>query len=317
MYSFLVADFHTDVLSASLEQDRLLTEEGAVGQVDLPRMERGGVGLAVFALFPFSGPHRDPWANVRQQLLLARSLAAARWIRLLRKKRHLLAVSRTYRPKVVLSLEGACPLAPEGRYQRERLALLARWGVRLVNLTWNYNNPFASAAVEQDQYGLTPLGRALLADMNHHRMLLDVSHLAERSFWEAIEQTRLPPVASHSNAKSLCDHPRNLSTSQIKAIAQRKGVIGVNFCPAFLSSTRQATIDDVIRHIDYLLEVVGEEAVAIGTDFDGISRTPVGLADVAMLPQLIQRLRARGYAPAVLEKLLWRNVWRVLGLTFA
>ena len=148
---------------------------------------------------------------------------------------------------MVLSLEGACPLAPEGRYQRERLALLARWGVRLVNLTWNYNNPFASAAVEQDQYGLTPLGRALLADMNHHRMLLDVSHLAERSFWEAIEQTRLPPVASHSNAKSLCDHPRNLSTSQIKAIAQRKGVIGVNFCPAFLSSTRQATIDDVIR----------------------------------------------------------------------
>ena len=314
----IIADFHLDVLSAALEQGRDLTRWNHSGHVDLPRMERAGVDLAVFALFPYGSRTQPLWNRVLQQLQLVLRLAEDKRVQLLRRGRHLLAPARQYRPRIALSLEGACPLVINDHYARHRLVFLSQLGVQLVNPTWNYSNIFASAAMDPGRkYGLTKAGKNLIEDMNQLRMLLDVSHLSETSFWGAVEHSLLPPVASHSNAKALCDHPRNLTRAQIKAIAERRGVVGVNLCPYFLTTAPTASIDDVLSHIDYLVEVGGIDSVAIGTDFDGISQVCLGLDDITSLPLLAEELDKSGYPRWAVQKILGGNLLRVLNSALA
>jgi membrane dipeptidase len=155
--------------------------------------------------------------------------------------------------------------------------------------------------------GLTSFGREVVKEMNRLGMIVDVSHLNEKGIWDVVELSEKPIIASHSNAKTLCSHRRNLTDKQIKAIAQKGGVIGINFAPQFLRDEGQATLEDVLNHIDYICELVGEDYIGFGSDFDGISSTPEGLKDISYFPAILEGLRKRGYTQEQIDKISHRN----------
>ncbi|NQU07320.1 MAG: membrane dipeptidase, partial [Candidatus Abyssubacteria bacterium] len=159
--------------------------------------------------------------------------------------------------------------------------------------------------------GLTAFGRETLGEMERLGMIVDVSHLNERTFWQVMEATRKPVVATHSNAFSIRNHPRNLTDSQIKAISERGGFIGLNFCPDFLNSGGEASIRDVVRHARRIAEVGGVGVLAVGSDFDGIYSVPKGLEHIGKMGKLVTALRRAGFSQAEIDAIAHRNFLRV------
>jgi membrane dipeptidase len=204
----------------------------------------------------------------------------------------------------ILSIENGDAL--EG--DLDNLERLYARGVRMMILTWNAINAYADGVQEEVHGGLTLLGRDLIAHMQALGMVVDVSHLSVKSFWDVFNAMHGPVVASHSSAASLNPHPRNLTDDQLKAIAQRGGVVGVNFYPLFLG---QPTLERLLDHLDHLVETMGDQHVGLGSDFDGFPGQVVGLEDVSKLPNLTAGLRRRGYAREAILKLLGGNVLRV------
>lgn len=212
-------------------------------------------------------------------------------------------------PTAILACEG-------GEMLKGDLNVLAEFDddvrLRLLTLTWNFENEIGTAAKVNATDGLKPFGFELLAEMDRRGICADVSHLNEAGFWDVIRHAKLPPVASHSNCRWLCDVPRNLWKDQVKAIIERGGFIGVNFYSDFLASDGRATLEDVLRNIDEICALGGEDAVGFGSDFDGIDVWPEGLDHPGKLPGLLELLRERGYTQEQLEKIAGRNYWRVL-----
>ncbi len=178
----------------------------------------------------------------------------------------------------------------------------------MMGLTWNPSNALGDGALGRQHGGLTDLGRSVLRRMEELGVVVDVSHLSEQSFWEALRSTRGPIIASHSNAAALHMHPRNLADEQLRAIAQRGGVVGVNFYAGFLGAP---TLDRVLDHIDHLAKVMGVDHAALGADYDGIPQAPAGLEDVSKLPNLTAGLQRRGYTTEQIHKILGGNALRV------
>lgn len=186
-------------------------------------------------------------------------------------------------------------------------------GVRMVGLTWNNKNIFASGP--DTGTGLTKEGHELIARMNELNITLDLSHLNERGFWQAIEKTASIPIASHSNVYALRNHPRNLKDDQIKAIAEKGGVIGVLlYAPFILKGGKKATLEDLFDHIDYMVDLVGEDHVGIGSDLDGaeIDQFPIGIDRVSDLPKIAKHLIKRGYGVERALKIMGGNFLRVM-----
>lgn len=209
----------------------------------------------------------------------------------------------------ILSLEGGEAL--EGKLYN--LRNFFRLGVRGLTLTWNNRNELADG-VGEGKYatGLSEFGHAVVLEMNRLGMLVDVSHLAEPGFWQVLTTSSAPVIASHSNAFSLCKHRRNLTDDQIKALADQGGVIGINFCPNFLTEdSKTASIDNVIEHIDYMINKGGYDCVGLGSDFDGIRQVPKGLHDVSTLTKISDKLLECGYHESNIEKIMGKNFLRV------
>lgn len=149
----------------------------------------------------------------------------------------------------------------------DRVYEAADLGVKMITLTWNDKNAIASGNKTTD--GLSFFGRDVVRTMEKRRVVVDVSHLNDRSFWEVLEVAERPLVASHSNSRKICAHPRNLTDDQFRAIVERGGLVGLNYCKRFLSEAGYVTHDDVLRHVDHLLELGGEHVLALGSDYDG------------------------------------------------
>jgi membrane dipeptidase len=192
------------------------------------------------------------------------------------------------------------------------LRLLYRLGVRLLTITWSNRNALADGIWEKDtRGGLTSFGKEVIKEMEALGMIIDVSHLAPAGFWDIAEVAAGPFIASHSNAAAVCPHPRNLSDEQIRCVADRGGVVGVNFYGPHLTEFGSASIDDIIRHIEHLWNVAGEDHVGLGTDYDGMDIVPRELEDVTCLPRLVEKLRQRGHSESRLEKFMGGNFLRV------
>ncbi len=196
----------------------------------------------------------------------------------------------------------------------ENLEELYRQGIRLITLTWNEENclgfPNNSDQTVMSQ-GLKPFGIEVVERMNDLGMIVDVSHLSDGGFWDVLKYSKKPVVASHSNARAMCNHQRNLTDDMIRALAQKGGISGVNFYPAFLAESGKADIDDLIRHIDYMYHIGGEDFVAMGTDFDGFD----GELDIRHLGEmnyLYDALKKRKYNDSQIEKFWYKNAMRVM-----
>jgi len=185
----------------------------------------------------------------------------------------------------MLTLEGVDAIGND----LTKLEILYRLGVRSVGLTWNNANLAADGAGEPRGAGLTLLGKEIVKWNNDHQILTDVSHLSEKGFWDVMEISDYP-IASHSNAKALCHHPRNLTDEQAAALFQKGGMIHVVYHPPFIKETGKATIGDLIKHIDHFCSLGGVKQIGLGSDFDGISVFVKDLEDASKTQNLINEL---------------------------
>lgn len=189
-------------------------------------------------------------------------------------------------------------------------------GVRVFGLTWNSSNCFGypnSRNVEKMNLGLTDFGKEAVLEMNRLGAIIDVSHLSDGGFWDVSAISKKPFVATHSNCRSLCDQPRNLSDDMTKAIAESGGVAGVNFAPEFLSPNHgnRSRVRDICRHIKHFIDIGGEECAAIGSDFDGICGQ-FEIGQPSEMHAIFDALKEGGLTSRQIEKVAFGNVLRVI-----
>lgn len=190
-----------------------------------------------------------------------------------------------------------------------RLEEAAGEGVVAINLTWNHANALSGSSAEQPERGLSPLGRQFVGKMEELHILVDVSHLSEAGFWDVAELARRPFIASHSNAKSVQDHTRNLTDGQINAIIKNQGVIGLNFYEDFVGGQRD--LDALRAHLDHILDLGGVANVALGGDWDGCD-TIAALPSIDRLVDFYDYLLCHGYNETVVRDLFYNNLMRVV-----
>lgn len=208
----------------------------------------------------------------------------------------------------LLSIEGADVI--EG--DLGVLRMFHRMGVRMVGLVHSLRNILADGVSDsRTGGGLSELGVKVVEELDRLGILIDVSHLSDAGFWDLMEIAKGPVVASHSNSRTVCNHPRNMTDEMIEALADRGGVMGVNFALSFVHPTH-ATVERVVDHIDHIVELVGPSHVGLGSDFDGIRATPEGLEDVSKMPNITRELVRREYPEDDIRKILGENHLRVL-----
>ncbi|MCG9968165.1 dipeptidase [Pelotomaculum terephthalicicum JT] len=306
----IVLDTHCDTLTAMLDEGRPLAGCPGLGHLDLPRLRTGKINVQFFAAF--IAPEFKSTA-VRRVLelvdLFYREIESNNDVILHAKSMNDINKAITSgKIAAFLSVEGGEALAGSLGILR----VLYRLGVRSITLTWNGRNELGAGAGEDcPGEGLTEFGIAVVREMNDLGLLVDVSHLSEQGFWDVLRTSRQPIIASHSNCRALCDHPRNLTDEQIKALAERGGVIGVTFVPDFLGG-ENTSVDHVLAHIEHVIAVGGPDCVGLGSDFDGTERLPLGLVDCSRLPVITMGLLERGYSENVIKKVLGGNFIRVM-----
>ncbi len=343
----VVFDGHNDVLLRLGRPDgggpNAFFERGDRGHLDLPRAREGGFGGGFFAVWipspreqaPEPAPGRTPRAlppALDAAYALRHSMAATAMLfriedrsdgkfRVVRTAAELQRCLDEEVMPAVLHFEGADAIDTD----LDALHVLYRAGLRSLGLVWGRPNAFAEGVAVHFQRspdtgpGLTEAGRELVRACNNLRIMIDVSHLNERGFWDVAALTDAPLVASHSNAYALCASSRNLTDPQLDAIDASDGMIGLNFAVNFLreDAARDARtpLEVMVRQIDYLVERVGIDRVGFGSDFDGVLVSQE-IGDVSGLPRLMSALRDRGYDDQALRKLAHENWIRVLRKTW-
>lgn len=311
--NFSVFDAHNDLLHRALRSSVNILEKNSGGHSDIPRLMEGGVCAQVLALFiptdeiP-SGPLRY---TLRLMDILFKAVEESNGQVILAKKAVDIKKARDEgKLAVILSMEGAEGLEED----LAALRMLHRLGLRIVGIAWSRRNKAADGVTEEGlDEGLTSYGAELVEELNRLGIIIDVSHLAPKGVAQVLKLSKHPVIASHSNVYALCPHYRNLTDAQIKAIAEKGGVIGVNFVPRFLSPRpEKATIEDVLDHIEYIIRLGGIDCAGLGSDFDGFTDPPPkGLEDATCFPRIADGLLKRGYSEDQVEKILWGNFLRV------
>lgn len=318
-----VADGHAD----SLMWNRDLNQASERGHVDFPRLREAGVKIQAFTVvtrglplingFPLfwlkegwpAEARKSEWSRCMAQLerlhgfcLASKGLAAVT-----DTARALTSNLADARLSAVIGIEGAHAI--EGNL--DRVAELKRRGVRFMSLTHLSNNELGGTSTPMmGNRPLTALGREVLDAMAQERMALDVAHASPAMLPELLSNPRLRPFCSHTGVRGAAEMWRNLDDASLKAIADRGGVVGIIFAPQYLGGRK---LDDVCRHIEHALSVMGEDGVALGSDFDGMVPLPQGMRDVRDLKLLTHTLLDRGMAVSIVEKVLGRNFRRFWG----
>lgn len=197
----------------------------------------------------------------------------------------------------------------------DRLEALYAKGIRLMTLLWNHENCMGYPNSREKRVmakGLKPFGLEVAERMQELGMLIDVSHLSDGGFWDIARHCRKPFVASHSNARALCDHPRNLSDEMIKAIADAGGVAGVNFYPYFVTKYGVATAEDIAGHVCHMMDIGGEDVVSVGTDFDGYDEGELDMEHMGEMGRFYNALEKRGLTQRQIDKICHGNALRVI-----
>lgn len=283
-----VIDLHCDVLLKLYEEEgRLSFKDAPELDVNLNKLKKGNVKVQCFAIFI------EPEIKQANKFQAALNQVNYFYDEVLKKHpemKHIRKWSDINSLKdgeigAVLTLEGVDAISDD----LEQLKLLYQLGVLSVGLTWNFANLAADGCLEPRSSGLTMFGREVVQLNNERRILTDVSHLSEPAFWDVIEIADYP-VASHSNARAIFDHPRNLTDEQVKALYQKNAMIHVVFFPNFISEKETASIGDLIRHIDHLASLGGIRNIGLGSDFDGIDAHVLELENASKFPNLANEL---------------------------
>jgi membrane dipeptidase len=340
-----IFDGHNDTLltlgGGQSSRARSFFERSEQGHLDLPRAREGGFAGGLFAIFVEEEQQGDG-GSTPEEGMTSQSLEAgfaqqvtislmARLFRLEAESEGQVQVVCTADQlsaclelgvlAAVLHFEGAEAIDP----QLDALLVFYQAGLRSLGIVWSRPNafgngvPFGFPRSPDTGPGLTPAGQALIRACNELGILVDLSHLNEKGFWDVARLSDAPLVATHSGAHALCPSSRNLTDAQLDAIGETGGLVGVNFHVGFLRADGQeepeTPIADIVRHIDHIAGRIGIEHVALGSDFDGATM-PRELGDVTGLPRLVAALRAHGYGEDDLAKITHQNWLRILHQTW-
>jgi membrane dipeptidase len=311
----LVVDTHCDTLMKLMPQPRgspparKLGERSDRGHIDLPRLTEGGVDCQTFAVYTGKRVNQ-PGATLAALLMIDTFYSecdANEGITPVRSHGEILAAKKAGKVAALLAIEGAEPLQGDLGVLRD----LYRLGVRMLSFTWNWRTPFADGLDAKRSEGKLPdLGVKALREMERLGMILDVSHISDSCYWDIADLKKGPFIASHSNCRDVCDHQRNLTDDMIRALADHGGVMGMNFAPSFVDKDK-ATVQRVVDHVDHIVNLIGPDHVGLGSDFDGIGSTPIGLEDVTKMPNITRELVKREYTDDDIRKILGGNFLRV------
>jgi len=356
-----IIDGHNDLLWEARVQvgydfDRLELTDSAVCQAagthtDLPRLRTGGVGAQFWSVYVPATLPGDAAVTATLEQIDGGHAMISRYADQLALATTVEDIEQAWQQGKVASLMGA-----EGGHQINEslgtLRMLHRLGVRYLTLTHNYNVPWADSATDEPVLGgLSDFGREVVAEMNRIGMLVDLSHVSADVMRQALDASSVPLIFSHSSARAVCDHPRNVPDDVLARLAGNGGVCMVTFVPkfvnqevcdwtaegkaaaaaegiptgdgaaedAFLERYRRthpapvATLDDVVKHVEHVREVAGVEHIGLGGDYDGVGELPTGLEDVSTYPRLLAALAERGWSDEDLARLTCRNVLRAMG----
>lgn len=283
----------------------IFSRNNEINHVDLVKLRNGEVKIAVFAVF-IESKYKPEFALQRTIQLIDRFqllIDNNEELKFIKNYSDIREVMKSDHIGVMLSIEGA-----DGIFDLSALRTFFRLGVRMISLTWNQRNHLADGIGEVEANGgLTLLGKKMIEEMNKLKIIIDVSHIAPAGFWDIAKHSKSPFIASHSNSKAIYQHKRNLDDKQIKEIGKKSGIIGINFAPFFISNKKKTEIKDLIKHIDYIKDLVGIDKITLGTDYDGIDMTPKGLENIGRLKNLEEELFIQGYQKEEIEKIFYKN----------
>ncbi len=306
-------DFHVDTLMHLLEQqlkglDKECTLHNNTYHVDFSRLQKSRYTAQFFACY----------INIEGKCLFSNSHFNDAMYAIEKLHEHVLqsdsvAIAQSYSDYVQNSENKklSCFISIEdgGIIENDisKLAVLHEKGVRAITLTWNYENcigyPHSKAG---NDFGLKPFGFETIAKMEELGILIDVSHLSDKGFWDVCNNTKRPFLATHSNARSVCDNSRNLDNNMIKALADRGGITGLNFYGYFLQGTETSSVKTMLKHIKHIINVGGEDVLALGSDFDGIDGN-LELSGVQDIHMLVSSMEKEDISHRVIEKICYKN----------
>ena len=312
-------DLHCDTICKLMDQDK----KGSLMENDcsirIPAMRQAGTKAQFFACFTCAeafenrGGYDGAYEHVAEMTAFLKKQTAlfADDISLATSYKEMEENERHGRISAFLTVEESGIL----NGNMERLENLYRQGVRLMTLMWNYENCLGypnSREPSVMRRGLNPFGVEVVQRMNELGVLIDVSHASDGVFWDVLEYSRMPVMASHSNCRELCSHPRNLSDEMIRALADEGGIAGLNFYGPFLGTEDESRIEEMTRHILHMLDIGGSEFPAIGTDFDGFDgMTRMEIPDAGKMGLLWDALKKRGVSERQLDKIWGENAERL------
>ena len=320
--STLLIDTHNDITSSTVDGfDIGKRETDGKHMTDLPRMKAGGMGAQFFAAYVAANYVKD-------------NRSADRALQMIDTVLHdivekypgdfLLVTSSSGIRKAHEQGEIAALIGIEGGHAIEDSLRLLRdyydLGVRYMTLTHTNSNNWADSSGDEHKpnNGLSPFGKEVVHEMNRLGMMVDIAHVSDKTFYDALDASEAPIFSSHSSCRALCDVPRNMTDDMIKALAKKGGVIQINFSCGFLrkgagtNGQPRATLADVVKHIDHAVEIAGVDSVGLGSDFDGIGCAPEGLDSVDKWPNLTRALLEEGYNAEEIRKIYGENTLRVM-----
>lgn len=313
-------DLHCDTISELMKKEDLHLLDAPL-QINLKQLKEGNCLLQCFAMFVYLAKTPHPFTYCIQMI--------DRYYEELKRYEDYIRPVFSYADVEKNKKEGKISsllTIEEGGITEANLGYLRtlyRLGVRMICLNWNFENGVGHPNFKMTEHpdfktpncekGLTEYGIQMVKEMNRLGIIVDVSHLSDKGFYDCIKYSSRPIVASHSNARGVCNHVRNLSDDMILCLAKHGGVMGMNFCADFLSDNTQGvnTIACVIEHMKYIKDLAGVEVIALGSDFDGIDPN-IQLKNASLMPKLFAEMKLQGFTEEEIEKIAYKNFLRVL-----
>jgi len=312
IYKMIIVDAHCDTITKIMETGEELFSNKC--HIDLERMTKVGKYVQFFAAF-VDPAYGQAYAMKRAMQIIDRFYMEVEknssYISHCKNYQDITDTIYNNKIAAILSIEGGDALQGE----LSALRMFYKLGVRSICLTWNHRNEIADGVLDGSSAGgLTPFGKKVIEEMNRLGMIIDLSHISEKGFWDCMELTKKPLIASHSNAKKLCGHVRNLTDKQLCAIKENGGVVGINFYPNFLRDDGTAALKDILKHIEYMCSIIGTDHIGFGSDFDGIESLPEGVEGVHSMENVLNELSKLNYSDDDLEKIAGLNFLRVVNM---
>lgn len=328
-----IIDMHCDTIMALMNTENNIYDSD--NMIDLLKLQKGDYLLQCFAMFV-------PYASIDDEKYSPFEVCHKmidRYYQEIKNYSHIIKPAFNYQDiennikenKITALLtieEGGVCLG-----NIEFLRNFYRLGVRMMTLTWNFKNEIAAPNIDyfsfdrnskekpkfvpNEKDGLTEFGKEVVREMNKLGMVIDCSHLGDKGFYDVVSLSTKPIVCSHSCSRTVCNHVRNMTDDMLFKLKENRGVVGINYCKSFITENNEvATIKDIVKHINYIKDLIGIDYIGLGSDFDGISNKDIELKDASMMPLLIKELKEQNYTEEEIDKITHKNVLRVFKENF-